>query len=93
VQALGALVDLFPECGALAAAASLVGGLVPAGRGLANVVLGLSGLVPLAGWGAGITRLPAGANAEIGLWLIAVGALAVLAGLACELVMFRQASG
>jgi hypothetical protein len=93
VQALRALVDLFPECGALAAAASLVGGLVPAGRGLANVVLGLSGLVPLAGWGAGITRLPAGANAEIGLWLIAVGALAVLAGLACELVMFRQASG
>jgi hypothetical protein len=93
VQALRALVDLFPVCGALAAVASLVGGLVRVGRGPANVVLGLSGLVPLAGWGVGITRLPAGANAEIGLWLVALGALAVLAGLACELAFVRTPAG
>jgi hypothetical protein len=81
-QLLRALVDLFPACGAVAVAAALAGGLTRTWHRLANVLLGLSGGLPLAGWAAGITRLPPGANPEVGLWLICVGSLAVLVGLA-----------
>ncbi len=81
-QLLRALVDLFPVCGAIAAGAALVGGLRRTRA--ADVVLGLSGLLPLAAWAVGISRLPAGANAEIGLWLIVSGSLAVLAGLVLD---------
>ena len=83
---LRALVDLFPACGAVASLATLVGGLVRPGRSLANVVVGIAGLVPLVGWAVGITRLPPGSNAEVGLWVIALGSIAVLVGLAAELL-------
>ena len=89
-QQLRLLVDVFPACGVLAILATFAGGLASAGRRVANVVLGLSGLVPLAGWGVGITRLPAGASAEIGLWLIALGSIAVLVGLAAEVLLPRH---
>jgi hypothetical protein len=89
VQLLRILVDLFPVCGALAAAASLLGGVVPGSQKLANAVLGLCGLVPLVGWAGGITRLPPGAGPEIGLGLIAGGALAVLVGLGLEVGLGR----
>ena len=88
-QLLRALVDLFPVCGGLAAVATLVGGLTPL-RLPANVVLGLAGVVPLVGWAGGITRLPPGANAEVGLWLIAIGSVAVLAGLGLDLALSRE---
>jgi hypothetical protein len=88
-QLLRALVDLFPACGALACVAALGGGLWRAARRPANVVLGLTGGVPLVGWALGITRLPSGANAEIGLWLIVLGSLAVLVGLGLDLVEVR----
>ena len=87
-QMLRALVDLFPVCGGVAALASLVGGLTP-WRVPANVVLGLAGIVPLVGWAGGITRLPPGASAEVGLWLIAIGSVAVLAGLGLDLALGR----
>ena len=64
---------------------AVLGGLVSATTRAANVVLGIGGLVPLIGWAAGVTRLPPGSNPEIGLWLIAVGGLAVLLGLALDL--------
>jgi hypothetical protein len=83
-QALRALVDLFPVSGALAILGALVGGVRHAWRWPADAVLGVSGLVPLIGWGLGISRLPNGANAEIGLWLIVCGAVAVLIGLALD---------
>jgi hypothetical protein len=83
-QLLRALVDLFPACGAVAFAAALAGGLRRGWRRLTNVALGLAGGVPLVGWAVGITRLPAGANPEIGLWLIASASLAVLVGLALD---------
>ena len=82
-QLLRALVDLFPACGAIAFLAALVGGF---GWRLAmNVILGLAGAIPLIGWAVGITRLPPGANPEIGLWVIAGSSLAVLVGLALDL--------
>jgi hypothetical protein len=90
VQFLRVLVDLFPVCGAIAAGAVLVGGLASVGVGAANVVLGLSGLVPLVAWAIGIGRLPPGANPEIGMWLIGAGAVAVLVGLALELAFARR---
>jgi hypothetical protein len=50
-----------------------------------NILLGLAGVIPLAGWAIGITRLPPGANPEIGLWVIACASVAVLVGLALDL--------
>lgn len=88
-QALRALVDLFLVCGLLAMLTTLIGGLAPRGRWPANILLGLTGLVPLLAWAIGIGRLPAGANPEIGLWLIAVGSLAVLVGLAGAVIQER----
>jgi hypothetical protein len=82
---LRALVDLFAVCGAVAAAASVSGGLAPRTRPIANLLLGLSGLVPLIAWAIGISQLPPGSSPEIGLWLIVSGALAILIGLAFEL--------
>jgi hypothetical protein len=84
-QLLRALVDLFPACGVLAIVAALAGGLWRAARRPSNVALGASGSVPLVGWALGVSRLPPGANAEIGLWLIVSGSLAVLAGLGLDL--------
>ena len=89
-DSLRALVDLFPTCGAIASAAALVGGLAPGWQRPANMVLGISGALPLIGWALGITRLPPGANPEVGLWVIALGAAAVLGGLALELAMLRR---
>jgi len=88
-QLLRALVDLFPACGALAIVAALGGGLWRTARGPANIVLGVTGAVPLVGWALGVTRLPNGANAEIGLWLIVGGALAVLVGLILDVLEAR----
>jgi hypothetical protein len=84
VQMLRTLVGLFPACGAIAMVAALVGGLVPSTRTIANVVLGLSGLIPLAGWAVGVSRLPVGSNPEIGLSLILAGSLAIVVGLALD---------
>jgi hypothetical protein len=50
-----------------------------------NILLGLAGAIPLAGWAIGITRLPPGANPEIGLWVIAVASMGILVGLAFDL--------
>jgi hypothetical protein len=81
LQLLRVLVDLFPACGALAALGALIGGLTARGRLGADSIVGLGGLAPLLAWAAGITRLPAGAEPEIGLWLLALGSLAILIGL------------
>src|SRR5690242_17916378 len=86
VQLLRLLVDAFPTYGALAALAALACGFTRRERLPANIVLGGTGLIALAGWAGGITRLPSGANAETGLYVIAVGALSILLGLAFALV-------
>lgn len=83
VQLLRVLVDLFPVCGVVAAVCAMLGA-VPA-RPVSNVLLGLAGLVPLVAWAIGITRLPSGASPEIGLWVIALGSLAIVLSLAVEL--------
>src|SRR5260370_19992355 len=67
-QLLRALVDLFPACGAVAFLAALAGAFV--WRLSMNILMGLAGAIPLIGWAIGITRLPPGANPEIGLWVI-----------------------
>jgi hypothetical protein len=91
VLVLRGLVDAFPVCGAVSAIAALLGGLVRSGTARANAVLGAGGVVPLAGWAVGITRLPPGSNPEIGLWLIAADAVAILVGLTLELRFGRSA--
>jgi hypothetical protein len=90
---LRVLVDLFPVAGAVAALASLVGGLLEGASVTANVVVVLAGVVPLLAWAGGITRLPAGAQPEIGLWLVALGSVAVLLGAALEVLAVRRVSG
>ncbi len=92
VQMLRLLVDLFPACGLLAAAAALVGGLTSNGRAVANTVCGLFGLIPLLAWAGGIGRLPPGSSFEVGLWVIAGGSLAVLLGVALEVWATRRPS-
>jgi hypothetical protein len=89
-QLLRALVDLFPACGITASVAAVTGGLTTKARSVTNVILGASGALPLTGWAIGIGRLPPGANAEVGLWLIALGSLAILAGLGLELVYVKS---
>jgi hypothetical protein len=84
-QLLRALVDLFPACGTVAFLAALAGGLWRRWRMAMNVLLALAGAIPLVGWAGGITRLPPGANPEIGLWVIAGASIAVLLGLALDL--------
>jgi hypothetical protein len=92
-QALRALVDMFPVCGALAVVAALGGGLVDAWRRAANVLLAVSGAAPLAAWAGGVSRLPTGANAELGLWLIPGGAIAILVGLVLDRPRARASRG
>jgi len=89
VQLLRALVDLFPVAGAVAAAASLLGGLVRTLRLPADIILALAGLVALAAWGAGITRLPPGSTPEVGLYAIAASAIAILLALGIEVITAR----
>ena len=90
-QLLRNLVDLFPVCGALATVLCLAGLAAPGGtRGVVDGLLAVTGLVALAAWAAGVTRLPAGARWEIGLWLLAVAAVAVLVGAVLELVAGRR---
>ncbi len=88
-QLLRRLVDLFPGCGIVACVAALAGGLIHGWRRLTNVVLGLSGVIPLVGWAIGITRLPPGASPEVGLYVIACASAAVLVGLALDLTARR----
>ena len=80
VQALRVLVDLFPVAGAIAVLLSLVAGLAARPPLAVDVLLLLSGFVPLLAWAIGITRLPGGSMPEIGLYLIAAGAIAVAVG-------------
>jgi hypothetical protein len=86
-QLLRTLVDLFPACGLVAALSALLGGLSQTLWRAANVVLALSGVVPFVGWAVGVTRLPAGATPEIGLWLIPAGSVAVLVGLILDVLV------
>jgi hypothetical protein len=88
VQVLRVLVDLFPVCGGIGAIAAVVGGVVVPLRVLSNALLGLCGLVPLLAWAGGVTQLPVGAGPEIGLWLIVLGSLAMLLGLAADVRPF-----
>jgi hypothetical protein len=90
VQLLRLLVDLFPICGAFAAIAAVIGGLVHTARPLSNAVLALSSLTALLAWAIGLTRLPPGSSFEVGLWLIGVGSLAVLSGLGLAFVAERR---
>jgi hypothetical protein len=90
-QLLRGLVDLFPVCGGVAILTTLAGGLQNRWHVALNAVLGLSGGVPFIAWAVGIGRLPPGAAAEVGLWLIALSSAAVLVGLGLEVWLKRSA--
>jgi hypothetical protein len=90
-QQLRILVDLFPACGAVASVLCLAS-LANLGRvrPIADALLAVSGLVAFAAWAGGVTRLPPGARWEIGLWLMAAAALAIVVGAALELAAARR---
>ncbi len=91
VQALRLLVDLFPACGALAAMLCLVSLMLrDRGRAIVDALVAATGVVALVAWLGGVTRLPPGARWEVGLWLIAAAAVAVVLGAALELVAARR---
>jgi hypothetical protein len=91
-QLLHGLVLLFPACGALAAGTCLLLSLTSCRIGMPlAVLLFATGFVPLAAWLIGITRLPAGATLQIGLWLIAGAAVAVVIGAVLEIAARRPA--
>jgi hypothetical protein len=83
------LVDLFPTCGALAIVVCLLVTLWVNHLAL-EVLLVLSGLVPLLAWAVGISRLPPASSAEIGLWLIAAGSVAIVFGATFEFIARRK---
>src|SRR5215472_4716154 len=83
-QRLRLLVDLFPAFGALAVIVCLV--LIVQQQTALKLLLAASGVVPLVAWAIGITRLPPGSTPQIGLWLIAIGSLAVVVGATFDLI-------
>jgi hypothetical protein len=86
------LVDLFPSCGVVAAVVCLLITLW-ANVVVLDVLLALSGLLPLVAWAVGVGRLPQGSTAQVGLWLIAVGSLAILLGATLEFAARRGNPG
>ena len=80
VQLLRVLVYLFPLTGLLAAALALAHGVWRRRPGWLGVVISLCGLVPLVALLGGVTRLPPGSTAEVGLWTLGIGSAAILAG-------------
>lgn len=90
VQALRALVYLFPASGALTALLVVLGALRAGLRGPLRFVVAISGLVPLVALLLGVSRLPAGSSHEVGLWLIGAGSLAVLLGVGLDLLLARR---
>ena len=93
VQLLRALVDLFPACGAIAAAASLLGGLIQARRSVVDAIGLLAGATALVALSIGVTRLPSGSTPEVGLALMAASSLAILVGLGLERLTGRAHQG
>ena len=80
IQLLRALVYLFPVSGGVAAVLAILGTVWRGRHAWLRIVLTVSGLVPLIALGVGVTRLPPGASAEIGLWQLGVGSVAILIG-------------
>ena len=81
-QLLRLLVDLFPAFGGLAVALCVL--LSLRHHAVLKITLGVCGIIPLAAWAIGITRLPPGSPPQIGLWFIACGSLSIVAGAALE---------
>jgi hypothetical protein len=90
VQLLRGLVYLFPICGTTAMVLALLHGFWLAGSRLLAIVLSISGLVPLVALAIGLNRLPPGAANEIGVWLLGLGAAAVLVGPALNGLLGRR---
>jgi hypothetical protein len=90
VTLLRGLVDLFPACGAIAAALSLAGGVLRRSPLALDVIAGLTGLVALVAWAIGITQLPPGAAPEIGLWLMGASSIAVIGGTLLDRMLTRD---
>lgn len=92
VQLLRALVYLFPASGVLAALLVGLGTVRSSLRTSSNALLALVGLVPLVALILGLSRLPAAATPQIGLWLIGIGSLAISMGAVLDGALAKFAS-
>ena len=91
-QLLRVLIYLFPLFGLLAAVLALAHGFWRRRSVGLAVLLTLSGLVPLVALIGGVTRLPPGSTAEIGLWVLGLGSAAILAGPWVDRLLARSRS-
>ena len=89
LQQLRTLIYLFPACGGVAAILALVHGLRGVRSGWLALLLAASGAVPLVALVIGLSRLPPGATAEVGLWQLGIGGVAILAGAVLSFLFSR----
>jgi hypothetical protein len=90
VQLLRALVDFFPVAGGLAAILTLLVLVQPAWRLAVDVLLGACGVLVLVALAGGVSRLPPESTLEVGLWLIGLGAVAILASVGLDVLGVAQ---
>ena len=89
-RALKVLVDGFPVCGGVIALSALVGGVARPTVSVADAALAVAAIAPFVGWAVGVGRLPPGSAPEIGLWMIPLGSLAAVCGLALDRLLSRE---
>jgi hypothetical protein len=85
VQVLLVIAALFPASGALAVCAALLGAAREGSRVATAFMLLAAGSSSLAAFGLGVSRLPAGTSAEIGMWVVGAASSAILVGAVSEL--------
>lgn len=90
-QALRALVHLFPTSGAVVVLLASLGAFKRGFRLPLNVTLAVLGLVPLAAVLVGMSRLPATASPQTGLWLIGAGAVTIIVGAGLDSLLAQRA--
>jgi hypothetical protein len=89
LQLLRALIYLFPISGAVATCLAIIHGLWPGRPIWVTVLLTASGAIPLAALLIGLSRLPPGATAEVGLWQLGIGCVLIVGGVALSRFLSR----
>lgn len=91
VQALRALVYLFPISGVAAILLAGLAAFKPRLRRSVNIIIGLLGVVPVIALLVGLSRMPSGAGPQAGLWLIGAASVAISLGAVMDRLLARPA--